>query len=478
MKFIADLHIHSKYSRSVSQSMVPEELDRWADDKGILVMGTGDFTHPAWFKDLKEKLEPAEQGLFILKPQFKLKNIKGTFADTRFLLSVEISSIYSKGGKTRRVHNIIFAPDFLTAEKINTQLGWIGNLKSDGRPILGLDCEELAKIVFNINPEAVIVPAHCLLSGTLVHTKDNLLKPIQDITKGDFVITHKNRWRKVNEIFKRPYNGKVYHIKPRYLSLGLTTTAEHPFYAIKTHKNCHRSSGICKPSHIDLRDCKRKHFKSYKPQWIMANQLEKGDVLIYPRFKEVFTNYKVVDLKEILNRSGLETELRSGFIIPVGSKITAIKQFIPVDKNFCKLVGYYLSEGYTNGRDLIGFAFSAKETHYVNEVIVLMKEVFGFDKEPKLKINKSGGVEILFYSKILYEAFRNLFYYSKDIQNASTKALPVWALGLSHDLQVEIFRCWWRGDAGYTVSRMLLNQMKMILLRLIIIQNMFLKIEP
>ncbi|MEK9170647.1 MAG: endonuclease Q family protein [Patescibacteria group bacterium] len=160
MKFIADLHIHSKYSRAVSKNMVPEELDRWADDKGILVMGTGDFTHPGWFRELKQKLESAEPGLFRLKKEYKLPTIKGTFADTRFLLSVEISSIYSKNGKCRRVHNIVFVPDFETAEKINKHLSFIGNLASDGRPILGLDCEELAKIVFNINSEAVIVPAH------------------------------------------------------------------------------------------------------------------------------------------------------------------------------------------------------------------------------------------------------------------------------------------------------------------------------
>ncbi len=160
MRFVGDFHIHSKYSRAVSQAMVLEELDRWADDKGILVMGTGDFTHPAWFREIKEKLEPAEPGLFKLKPAYKKKTMKGTFAETRFILTVEISSIYSKGGRTRRIHNLVFAPDIETAEKINTQFSWIGNLKSDGRPILGLDSEELAKIVFNTNPEAVIIPAH------------------------------------------------------------------------------------------------------------------------------------------------------------------------------------------------------------------------------------------------------------------------------------------------------------------------------
>ncbi len=160
MKFAADLHIHSKYSRAVSRSMIPEELDRWADDKGILVMGTGDFTHPAWIKEIKEKLEPAEQGLFRLKKKYKLPTMKGSFADTRFMLSVEISCIYSRGGKTRRVHHVVMVPDIDSAEKINRQLSFVGKLASDGRPILGLDSEELANIVFSVNENAVIVPAH------------------------------------------------------------------------------------------------------------------------------------------------------------------------------------------------------------------------------------------------------------------------------------------------------------------------------
>lgn len=146
--------------------MILEELDRWADDKGILVMGTGDFTHPEWFREIKEKLEPAEPGFFKLKPQYKKLTIKGTLADTRFFLSAEISSIYSRpapsGVKNRvyRVHNLIFAPDIETVEKINAYLGLVGNLKSDGRPILGLDVRELAKIVLSANDKCAIVPAH------------------------------------------------------------------------------------------------------------------------------------------------------------------------------------------------------------------------------------------------------------------------------------------------------------------------------
>lgn len=160
MKFIADLHIHSKYSRAVSPLMTLPELDRWADDKGILVMGTGDFTHPAWIKDITANLEPAEPGLFKLKSKFKLKTIKNTLAETRFLICVEISCVYTRAEKGRRVHVLVYVPDISSAEKINAQLSRIGNIKSDGRPIIGLDARELAKIVFEICPDAIIVPAH------------------------------------------------------------------------------------------------------------------------------------------------------------------------------------------------------------------------------------------------------------------------------------------------------------------------------
>ena len=152
MQFIADFHLHSKYSRATSPQMDLENLDKWAKIKGIKVLGTGDFTHPEWFKNLKEKLEPAEAGLFKLKSK----------SETRFILTAEISCIYSKAGKVRKIHIIIFAPSFEIAEKINTHLGWVGNLKADGRPILGLDAKELAKIVLNISEDCLIVPGHLM----------------------------------------------------------------------------------------------------------------------------------------------------------------------------------------------------------------------------------------------------------------------------------------------------------------------------
>lgn len=151
MQYICDFHIHSKYSRATAKDISVENLDKWAKIKGIQVLGTGDFTHPQWLKELKENLEPSETGLF----KFKKSN-----SDVRFIFTTEISSIYSKNNRTRKIHNIIFAPNFETIEKINAHLGWIGNLKSDGRPILGLDAKELAKIVLNTSQDCLIVPAH------------------------------------------------------------------------------------------------------------------------------------------------------------------------------------------------------------------------------------------------------------------------------------------------------------------------------
>lgn len=156
MKIIADFHIHSPYARAVSKAMTLENLDYWARLKGITVMGTGDFTHPRWIKEIKSKLEPAEEGLYRLKRQGTSNKGQGT----RFMLTVEISSIYSKGGKVRRIHNLIFAPSIEAAEKINKKLDWLGNIKSDGRPILGLDSKELLKIVLDVDEKCFFVPAH------------------------------------------------------------------------------------------------------------------------------------------------------------------------------------------------------------------------------------------------------------------------------------------------------------------------------
>lgn len=159
--FIADFHIHSKYSRATSRQCVPEYLDLWARRKGLSLIGTGDFTHPAWREELKEKLEPAEEGLFRLKKEYCLPEALASGGpDPRFILSSEISSIYKKNGKVRKIHNVILLPGLEDAEKLSHRLELIGNLHSDGRPILGLDSRDLLEITLECCPTALFIPAH------------------------------------------------------------------------------------------------------------------------------------------------------------------------------------------------------------------------------------------------------------------------------------------------------------------------------
>ncbi|KPU46157.1 ATP-dependent DNA helicase PcrA [Oxobacter pfennigii] len=159
--FIADFHIHSKYSRATSKDCVPEILEFWARRKGIDVIGTGDFTHPAWREELKEKFVPTGDGLYVLKDQFRKDDkIAGPGFKPQFIVSGEISSIYKKNGRVRKVHNVVLLPSLEHAELISHKLEAIGNLHSDGRPILGLDSRDLLEIVLDICQDAIFIPAH------------------------------------------------------------------------------------------------------------------------------------------------------------------------------------------------------------------------------------------------------------------------------------------------------------------------------
>ncbi len=159
MFFYADLHVHSKYSRATSKSTNLEQLALWAQKKGINMLATGDFTHPAWIAEIKEKLFPVAPGAYELRDDLK-KEFLINDSPLRFILCVEISTIYKKGDKTRKVHHLVYAPDIEAAEKINTKLASIGNIVSDGRPILGLDSRNLLEIVLEASPDAYIIPAH------------------------------------------------------------------------------------------------------------------------------------------------------------------------------------------------------------------------------------------------------------------------------------------------------------------------------
>jgi len=151
MRIVADLHIHSKYSRATSREMEVETLARWAKWKGVNLLGTGDFTHPTYFAELRAKLQPQGNGLFTLK--------RGD-PNVHFMLTVEVANVYSEGGRQRRIHTLIFAPSLEVAARVNAVLGRLGLLAGDGRPMFGCSARDLARMVLDVSPDCALVPAH------------------------------------------------------------------------------------------------------------------------------------------------------------------------------------------------------------------------------------------------------------------------------------------------------------------------------
>ncbi|RRJ97075.1 AAA family ATPase [Opitutaceae bacterium TAV4] len=166
MSFHADLHIHSKYSRATSGDLDLYHLALWAKKKGIHVVATGDFTHPAWMAAIKDELVPAEPGLFRLRDDLEasvnaeIGPCAASAAPVRFLLEVEISTIYKQGDKVRKVHHLLYAPDIASADRMTARLARIGNLASDGRPILGLNSRDLLEICLSAGEGCYLIPAH------------------------------------------------------------------------------------------------------------------------------------------------------------------------------------------------------------------------------------------------------------------------------------------------------------------------------
>ena len=152
MQYVCDFHLHSKYSRAVSQNMILSEMEKWAVKKGIDLLSAADFTHPLWFRELKVQLVQDGEGIY---------KLKSSNSKIRFILSTEISSIYSQGGKTRRIHNLVFMPSLESVEKFNSELLKRGaNLSADGRPIIGLPSRNLLELVLSTDPNAFLIPCH------------------------------------------------------------------------------------------------------------------------------------------------------------------------------------------------------------------------------------------------------------------------------------------------------------------------------
>jgi len=159
MRLIADLHLHSKYSRATSKTLDVEGLYNWSKIKGIGLIGSADFTHPLWFAELQKHLEPLGNGLYRRRLSNN-KQLTSNSGEPYYILTTEISSIYSQGGKLRRIHNVILAPSLETVEKINIELGKRGNLYADGRPIFGISAHDLVKLLKSIDERIEIIPAH------------------------------------------------------------------------------------------------------------------------------------------------------------------------------------------------------------------------------------------------------------------------------------------------------------------------------
>jgi len=451
MRFIADLHIHSKYSRATSKQLTIENLEKYANIKGIDMLGTGDFTHPKWIAELKTELSEDDTGILRTKSGFP------------FMLQTEISLIYSQGGKGRRVHNIVLAPDFDTVSQITDYLLTKGRIDYDGRPIFKIPCPEFVESLRSINKKIEVIPAHCLLPDSLVHC-DESVKKISHIKKGDIVLTHLGRLKKVTKIYKRKYQGRVLKIIPACLKNSCHITPEHPVYAIKSYKICkNMPHTICKPTCAYLkRGCKLKKFEDYKAGWILAGNLEKGDIILYPRYKKTKDKISLY-----LNRIFPDFFLKRGYIKPkniaTGTKNIPIKNKIEISKEFCRLIGYYLAEGYVL-KDRISFTFNKQEKEYIKDVRDLLLNIFGDKINFYEEKEKSKGKTFSVYSKVLSRFFKQ--FYSSNTYNASNKLIPCWMMDLPIEKQMQLFLGWWRGDKGYTVSVNLANQMKIILLRL------------
>jgi len=456
MKIFADLHIHGCYSQATSKDLTIPNLEKWAKVKGINLVGTGDFTHPKWIEHIKEELKDDGTGILKTKTSFP------------FMLTSEISLIYSQGGKGRRVHNVIFAPNLDVVRQITEYLLTKGRIDYDGRPIFKIPCPEFTESLKSISNDIEVIPAHCLVPDSLIHTNTHI-KRIKDINKNDFVITHKGRYKKVKSVYKRNFSGEIIQIIPACLKNGTYFTPEHPIYSIKTYKSCkNMPHTICKPFCSYLkRGCRIKAFKDYKSEWNQVQNLEKGDIILYPRYKKV-KDKDFILLSDIISSNFKEKSYVKSRNSKTSIKNRLIKDKIKISKDFCRLVGYYLAEGYCT-RDYIAFTFSEKETSYVEEVRNLLRDVFGKFINIQIKKEKSSGVSVIVNSMILKDFFK--VFYSDKPYRSSNKSLPDWFIDLPVDKLKELILGWWRGDTGYTSSVNLINQFKLIFLKLGVIPS-------
>jgi len=362
----------------------------------------------------------------------------------------------------------------------------------------------------------------CVVPGIRIRTNDDF-KPIETITEGDKVLTHEGRFEPVLEVVKRHYNGPIVKILLSLNNQPVVLTPEHKVLAIKTVKNlkCHKfCTPTCKKQVGCLRPyfrkedgtvvryvshCKRRYFEGYKLEWIKAGELEKYDVVVYPRVtstKDVAvlplpkanrrTNRKYPETyAEIAQKLGVTKATvysairreRMGKQIRSENGRRVIEYFrakgyplerdlheIPLTPELMRFFGYYLAEG-NSGYNKVVFTFNKKEHEYINDVLRIAKQIFGLDGFVSDYEYKPNAVQIVFNSKQLYILFQELF---GRKHSARTKKIPRWFMELPDQKLIELIKGWWRGDgtSGYasiaasTASPTLAVQMRDVLLRL------------
>jgi len=439
MKFIADLQIHSQHSRATSPRMNLEVLDEAARRKGILVMGTGDATHPLWVKELKEKLELAETGLY------RVKGLSPSRGFARFLLTAEVSLIYKRLGKVRKVHQLLFFPNFAALDDFNIQLSKVGNLMSDGRPIIGLDSEKMAKMLFNSSPDNVLIPAHCwtpwfsvfgarsgfdtleecfgkytdrifaVESGlscydgkTDVLTADGW-KGIAEVEKSDTICTLNSEtesieYQKPTKIFRYQYDGKMYKLRTKRVDLLIT------------------------PNHkLFYRPC---DFRTRKPY----------------RLKEAGELY---GKSKILKKDAKwEGETPGHFILPAvkvphGSQFysgwrTKKAKEVPI-KPWLKFFGFWMAEGWVTG---------GKDGFYAVFVCNLEKKIL----DEMSKILRGFGYNVYQDKKTVRVRDFQLYHYLKQFGQSGQKFIPKDIKTLSGKLLEVFFKYYIKGD-GHRYGR-------------------------
>ncbi|PIS38670.1 MAG: hypothetical protein COT34_02465 [Candidatus Nealsonbacteria bacterium CG08_land_8_20_14_0_20_43_11] len=439
MVFFADFHIHSKYSRATSPQMEVAILAKWAQIKGIKVLGTGDFTHPLYLKELKEKLEPAEEGLFKLKEGF---------SECRFILTAEISCIYSKAGRVRKIHIIAFAPSFAVVEKINIQLGWQGNLKADGRPILGMDAKELAKIILDASPQCLVVPAHAWTPWfSLFGSRsgfDSLEECFEDYRRYIYAIETglscydkqtevltDNGWKKFSEV---SYSDKI-------CTLSLKTDV------------------------IEFQNPTKIHTYNYKGKMYRL-KTKRVDLLITPNHRLLYSpcdfrkspKFLLKEAESLFNKSkrfkkdgiwiGKNIEF---FVLPAvkirhGSRYYSGQRFkkekeLPI-KPWLKFFGFWIAEGWVSeGKNGDYNVCLANQDNALLSEMKQILESFGYDVYWDKKINNT--IRVRDYQ---------LFHYLKQFGKCSDKFIPSEIKSLSKELLEILLEYYIKGD-GHIYGR-------------------------